>query len=331
MKQGWSLLGTKHMLLLKKGKEEIKFDIKVETKKGTIYCMRMTRESEDTKKHMTRERTKIDDDATKKVLTNFQKIKIGKPIKCFNCGEVGHKAYQCIKEPKNIEAGEGKNMYPKKLSIENQYLHNYLQNEEEQKKQDADNESEDKTLLKHYTVKGSGDVRVIYSPKTPGNNKVVYNIESPSKSMNKVAAEIAKDMKSTCNMPGDDVDYLFGDEYALIHQRDALLKKVRFPCNGEVMTEFRTNENSKRNEISCIGLSQKKKNNDHKNNCIITCAAIGNSGINQDDITTSEDEATVKHKKRKTNKHELDMKSYAEIFYDFMQEPTEENKKMGQE
>ena len=212
-------------------------------------------------------------------------------------------------------------MYPKKLSIENQYLHNYLQNEEEQKKQDA--ETEDETLLKHYTVKGSGDVKVIYSPKTPGNNKVVYNIESPSKSMNKVAAEIAKDMKSTCNMPGDDVDYLFGDEYALIHQRDALLKKVRFPCNGEVMTKFRTNENSKRNEILCIGLNQ--KNDDPKN------YAIGTSGINQDDITTSEDEATVKHKKRKTNKHELDMKSYAEIFYDFMQEPTEENKKMGQE
>ena len=91
------------------------------------------------------------------------------------------------------------------------------------------------------------------------------------------------------------------------------------------MTEFCTNENSKRNEISCIGLNQKK------NNCIFTNAEIGTSGINQDDITTSEDETTVKHKKRKTNKHELDMKSYAEIFYDFMQEPTEENKKMGQE
>ena len=62
---------------------------------------------------------------------------------------------------------------------------------------------------------------------------------------------------------------------------------------------------------------------------------IGTSGINQDDITTSEDEATVKHKKRKTNKHELDIKSYAEIFYDFMQDEdykkNEENKKMGPE
>ena len=68
------------------------------------------------------------------------------------------------------------------------------------------------------------------------------------------------------------------------------------------------------------------KKNDYTSNY-----AIGTSGINQDDVTTSEDEETVKHKKRKTNKYELDMKSYAEIFYDFMQEPTEENKKMGQE
>ena len=70
-----------------------------------------------------------------------------------------------------------------------------------------------------------------------------------------------------------------------------------------------------------------------KENCYTSNYAIGTSGINQDDVTTSEDEETIKHKnknkKRKTNKHELDMKSYAEIFYDFMQEE-EEDKKMGQ-
>ena len=144
--------------------------------------------------------------------------------------------------------------------------------------------------------------------------------------MNKIAAEIAKDMKSTCNMPGDDTDYLFGDEYALIHQCDALLKKVRFPCNGEVMTEFCMNENAGCNKISCAGFNQKKSTSEY---------AIGTSGIDQDDITTSEDEDTVKIKKRKTNKYDLDMQSYAEVFYDFMQEgdykKNEENKKMGQE
>ena len=127
MKQGWSLLGAKNMLLLKKGKEEIKFGIKVETKKGTIYCMRMMRESEDTKKHMTRERTKIDDEATKKVLAKFKGLEIGNQnicnYTCFKCREFGHKAYQCIKEfyPKNIQAGEGMNMTTKKLSVENQF------------------------------------------------------------------------------------------------------------------------------------------------------------------------------------------------------------------
>ena len=217
----------------------------------------------------------------------------------------------------------------KKLSVENQYLQNYLQDAEEQKNQEPIIDIEDETLLKHYTVKGSGNVKVIYTPKTPGNNKVVYNIESPSKAMNKIAAEIAKDMKSTCNIPGDDADYLFGDEYSLIHQRDALLKKVRFPCNGEVMMEFHMNqENTGCNKISCAGFNQKK--NDSTSNY-----AIGTSGIDQDDITTSEDEDTVKIKKRKTNKYDLDMKSYAEVFYDFMQEgdykKNEENKKMGQE
>ena len=338
MKQGWSLLGTKHMLLLKKVKEEIKFDIKVETKKGTNYCMRMTRKSKDTKKHMTGERTKIDDEATKKVLANFKELEIANKnpesiynYNNFNCGELGHKAYQCIKQfyPKNIQAGEGMNMTTKKLSVENQFLQDYLGDEEEQKNQepilDTIIDTEDENLLKHYTVKGNGNVKVIYTPKTPGNNKVVYNIESPSKSMNKIADEIAKDMKSTCNMPGDDIDYVFGDEYALIHQCHALHKKVRFPCNGEVMMEFCMNENMECNEISCAGLNQQTSTNEY---------AIGTSGINQDDITTSEDEETVKIKKRKTNKYELDMKSYAEIFYDFMQEGnqnTEENKKMGQE
>ena len=120
--------------------------------------------------------------------------------------------------------------------------------------------------------------------------------------------------------------YLFGDEYALIHQHDALLKKVRFPCNGEVMMEFCMNKNTERNKISCAGLNQQNIANSY---------AIGTSGINQDDITASEDEDTVKIKKRKTNKYDLDMKSYAEVFYDFMQEgdykKNEENKKMGQE
>ena len=145
MKQGWSLYGTKTMLCLKKGKEEIKFDIKVETKKGTIYCMRMTRESKDIKKHMTREHMKIDDKATKKVLANFKELEIAnqKPessykFRCFKCGELGHKAYQCIKEfyPKNIQAGEGMNMTTKKLSVENQFLQDYLKDEEEQKNQE---------------------------------------------------------------------------------------------------------------------------------------------------------------------------------------------------
>ena len=85
-------------------------------------------------------------------------------------------------------------------------------------------------------------------------------------------------------------------------------------------------ENLGCNEISCAGLNQKK--NESTSNY-----AIGTSGIDQDDITTSEDEDTVKIKKRKTNQYDLDMNSYAEIFYDIMQEENykinEEDKKIG--
>ena len=117
--------------------------------------MQMTRESEDTKKHMTHEGTKNDNESTKKVLANFKELKIANQsscnLTCFKCGEFGHKAYQCIKEfyPKNILAGEGMNMITKKLSAEYQFLQDYLGNEDDQKKQEPIIDTEDETSLKH--------------------------------------------------------------------------------------------------------------------------------------------------------------------------------------
>ena len=40
-------------------------------------------------------------------------------------------------------------------------------------------------------------MKVIYTPKTPGNTKVITNVEIPSKEMNDKASEIAEDMTST--------------------------------------------------------------------------------------------------------------------------------------
>ena len=133
-------------------------------------------------------------------------------------------------------------------------------------------------------------------------------------------------------MPGDDIDNLFGDHYTMIYQHDELIKKTRFPCNGEVVTEFCMNQdNAGCNKILCIGINQNK----HMMNKSTSDYAVGTSGINQDDITTSEDEDTVKIMKRKTNQYDLDMNSYAEIFYDIMQEGSytinEEDKKIGHE
>ena len=39
LEEGWKLDGNKDMIKLVKGKEEIRFDIKIKTKKGAGFCM----------------------------------------------------------------------------------------------------------------------------------------------------------------------------------------------------------------------------------------------------------------------------------------------------
>ena len=255
IKKGWLLYGSKAMLWLQNGNKRINFDIKVETSKGTLYCMRVMRDG--IKTHMTRGRTKLEDKGTsdvvtKDVSTKFSEMKVvseknddvNKELpklynpKCYKCGRNGHKSLQCKwnQYPQKYKAGEGQ----KKLELEAP------------------------KIARHYVVK-DGKMNLTYglenytADKQMGKKvKDIREVLAEQKVIDRKASEIAEDMMTTCNLPGDDIDDIFNDDYTMIYQRDALITKMRFPCNGEVMTEFRLRQGSigKRSEISCAGLTK---------------------------------------------------------------------------
>ena len=47
MQQGWEIHGTKEALTLRKGSKELKFDVKVSTSKGLLFCIRLNRNDEE--------------------------------------------------------------------------------------------------------------------------------------------------------------------------------------------------------------------------------------------------------------------------------------------
>ena len=147
--------------------------------------------------------------------------------------------------------------------------------------------------LKHYVVKGDGKIEALYTPKKPG--RVSVN----TKSTEEVKKECHKVWKKD-----DEVTQLANDIMEDL-LKNYNLKKTRFPCNGEVITELRMNPsfNFRGQEIACVCMDKGLESNE--------LFAVGTSHIDEEDIV---DVPVIKIKCQKMNEEWTPGEDYMKLF-----------------
>ena len=147
--------------------------------------------------------------------------------------------------------------------------------------------------LKHYVVKGDGKIEALYTLKIPG--RVSVN----AKSVEAIEKEHHKVLKK------DDEITKLANEIAEDLLKNYDLKKTRFPCNGEVITELRMNTSfdNTGQEIACVCLDRGLQSNEDY--------AVGTSHIRDEDI---DQVPVIKIKRRKINENWTPGEDYVKLF-----------------